>query len=175
MSETALDADRLVAGCARHDRDSTTSAPTLWRDGLERLVDSLRANGPCTCTSSASRSRRARSATTCRHASVFVEWRRANTPRSATSTWIPPIVIVGQARTGTTILHDLLAQDHSNRVPLTWETSQRPLPPPGDRHLLHRSTDRGLAGAARRRADRRYPASRRCTQWARCSPRNACG
>ena len=38
-------------------------------------------------------------------------------------------MIVGQARTGTTILHDLLAQDPANRVPLTWEVD-RPLPPP---------------------------------------------
>ncbi|HWW54848.1 MAG TPA: sulfotransferase [Acidimicrobiales bacterium] len=41
----------------------------------------------------------------------------------------PPIVIVGQGRTGTTILHDLLAQDPAHRVPLTWEVD-RPCPPP---------------------------------------------
>jgi hypothetical protein len=40
-----------------------------------------------------------------------------------------PVFIVGQARTGTTILHDLLAQDPANRVPLTWEVD-RPCPPP---------------------------------------------
>jgi hypothetical protein len=38
-------------------------------------------------------------------------------------------VIVGQGRTGTTILHDLLAQDPATRVPLTWEVD-RPCPPP---------------------------------------------
>ena len=41
----------------------------------------------------------------------------------------PPIVIVGQARTGTTILYDLLAQDPATRAPLTWEVD-RPVPPP---------------------------------------------
>ena len=41
----------------------------------------------------------------------------------------PPIVIVGQGRTGTTILYDLLAQDPATRVPLTWEVA-RPCPPP---------------------------------------------
>jgi hypothetical protein len=40
-----------------------------------------------------------------------------------------PIFVVGQARTGTTILHDLLAQDPSSRVPLAWEVD-RPCPPP---------------------------------------------
>ena len=42
---------------------------------------------------------------------------------------MPPIVIVGQGRTGTTILYDLLAQDPATRVPLTWEVD-RPCPPP---------------------------------------------
>ncbi len=40
-----------------------------------------------------------------------------------------PIFVVGQARTGTTILHDLLAQDPASRVPLAWEVD-RPCPPP---------------------------------------------
>ena len=40
-----------------------------------------------------------------------------------------PIVIVGQPRTGTTILYDLLAQDPTLRAPLTWEVDH-PVPPP---------------------------------------------
>ena len=40
-----------------------------------------------------------------------------------------PIVIVGQPRTGTTILYDLLAQDPGLRAPLTWEVDL-PVPPP---------------------------------------------
>jgi len=42
---------------------------------------------------------------------------------------VPPIVIVGQGRTGTTILHELLAMDPASRVPLTWEVDH-PVPPP---------------------------------------------
>ena len=56
------------------------------------------------------------------------DFRRRN-PEVATVEVTPPIVIVGQGRTGTTILHDLLAQDPSNRVPLTCEVD-RPCPPP---------------------------------------------
>jgi hypothetical protein len=41
----------------------------------------------------------------------------------------PPIVILGQPRTGTTILFGVLAQDPANRVPLTWEVDS-PWPPP---------------------------------------------
>ncbi len=40
-----------------------------------------------------------------------------------------PIFIVGQGRTGTTILHELLMLDPANRVPLTWECDA-PFPPP---------------------------------------------
>src|SRR5262249_24058699 len=42
---------------------------------------------------------------------------------------VPPIVIIGQGRTGTTILFDLLAQDPAMRVPRTWEVD-KPVPPP---------------------------------------------
>jgi len=59
---------------------------------------------------------------------ALTEWRRKH-PEIAGVDVVPPIVIIGQGRTGTTILHDLLAQDPGNRVPLTWEVD-RPVPPP---------------------------------------------
>ncbi len=40
-----------------------------------------------------------------------------------------PLFIIGLPRTGTTILHELLAQDPANRVPLSWEV-MHPWPPP---------------------------------------------
>lgn len=40
-----------------------------------------------------------------------------------------PWFIIGLPRTGTTILHALLAQDPANRVPMTWEV-MHPWPPP---------------------------------------------
>ena len=40
-----------------------------------------------------------------------------------------PLVIMGLPRTGTSILHQLLAQDPENRVPMTWEV-MHPWPPP---------------------------------------------
>ena len=40
-----------------------------------------------------------------------------------------PVFIIGFPRTGTTILHDILAQDPANRAPLTWEVNF-PSPPP---------------------------------------------
>jgi hypothetical protein len=40
-----------------------------------------------------------------------------------------PLFIVGLPRTGTSILHELMAQDRANRVPMTWEV-HRVWPPP---------------------------------------------
>ena len=40
-----------------------------------------------------------------------------------------PVFIIGMPRTGTTILHDILAQDPASRAPLTWEV-MFPSPPP---------------------------------------------
>ncbi len=40
-----------------------------------------------------------------------------------------PLFVIGLPRTGTSILHELLAQDPGNRVPMTWEVMD-PWPPP---------------------------------------------
>jgi Sulfotransferase family len=53
---------------------------------------------------------------------------RAAVPTVAAGEIDRPIVIVGQPRTGTTILYDLLAQDPDLRPPLTWEVDY-PCPP----------------------------------------------
>ncbi len=58
----------------------------------------------------------------------IVDWAKRN-PEITQRDIGPPIVILGQPRTGTTILFGVLAQDPANRVPLTWEVDQ-PWPPP---------------------------------------------
>ncbi len=58
----------------------------------------------------------------------IVDWRKAH-PEIADEKIEKPIFIVGQPRTGTTILFDLLAQDPDMRPPLTWEVDA-PLPVP---------------------------------------------
>ena len=58
----------------------------------------------------------------------IVDWRKSH-PEIAEQKIERPIFIVGQPRTGTTILFDLLAQDPSLRPPLTWEVDA-PLPVP---------------------------------------------
>ena len=60
----------------------------------------------------------------------IVKWRKEN-PDIAAQPVTRPIFIVGQPRTGTTILFDLLAQDPALRPPLTWEVDNPfPLPRP---------------------------------------------
>ena len=58
----------------------------------------------------------------------IVEYRRTH-PEVADERIERPIFIVGQVRTGTTILYELLAQDPDARAPLTWEVDA-PCPPP---------------------------------------------
>jgi hypothetical protein len=54
---------------------------------------------------------------------------RRRFPEIAQERIVKPVFIIGFPRTGTTILHDILAQDPDNRAPLTWET-MFPSPPP---------------------------------------------
>jgi hypothetical protein len=54
---------------------------------------------------------------------------RKQHPTIADERIVKPVFIIGFPRTGTTILHDILAQDPDSRAPLTWET-MFPSPPP---------------------------------------------
>jgi hypothetical protein len=73
---------------------------------------------------------------------------RAKRPEVAAQQIRQPLFILGLPRTGTTILHELIAQDPAFRSPASWEVA-RPLPPPcahnyaSDKRI--RSVDRMLA------------------------------
>ncbi len=54
---------------------------------------------------------------------------RKRFPEIARQKIVKPVFIIGLGRTGSTILHDILAQDPANRAPLTWEVTF-PSPPP---------------------------------------------
>ncbi len=58
----------------------------------------------------------------------LVQWRKDH-PAVAEQEIVAPIIIVGLPRTGTSILHDLMAQDPAMRAPLSWEV-ERPVPAP---------------------------------------------
>jgi sulfotransferase family protein len=56
-----------------------------------------------------------------------------------------PVFILGLPRSGTTLLHTLLAADPAHRVPLTWEVMSPSPPAPGDRDRRIRNANRDLA------------------------------
>jgi hypothetical protein len=97
-----------------------------WREGAERLVPELNDRAALTEIGSAIAGSDVVEYLTSRLR--VVDWVTHN-PWIADADIQPPIVVLGQPRTGTTILFDVLAQDPANRVPLTWEVDQ-PWPPP---------------------------------------------
>ncbi|WP_131831719.1 sulfotransferase family protein, partial [Pseudofrankia asymbiotica] len=97
-----------------------------WQEGLERLVDALRGDADLNGIGAAFAGRELKQQLVNRL--KIVAYSKAN-PAVTKADVVPPVVIVGHGRTGTTILHDLMAQDPATRVPLTWEV-ERPYPPP---------------------------------------------
>jgi hypothetical protein len=121
----AIDADALLAA-ARDTTGLTDLGADTWREGLDRLVGALNAEARLNEIGVQVASGEILMYLTNRLR--IEDWHRQN-PELAHADVTPPVVIIGQGRTGTTILHDMLAQDPAHRVPLTWEVD-RPLPPP---------------------------------------------
>lgn len=109
-----------------------------WQEGLERLLDSFATEADLTDLGVEIAAGDVQSYLTTRLR--LVAW-RAEHPAIAEGRIVQPIVIVGQPRTGTTILYDLLAQDPALRAPLSWEVDQ-PVPPPA---TATRATDPRIA------------------------------
>ncbi|MGZ6995114.1 MAG: sulfotransferase, partial [Acidimicrobiia bacterium] len=125
MTEAGLDADRLVAQAMEMTGLDDFGEPT-WREGLDHLVPALREEARL--NDLGGRIAMGGIVELLANRLAITGW-RAQHPEVAAGDVLPPIVIVGQARTGTTILFDLLAQDPAPRAPLTWEID-RPVPPP---------------------------------------------
>ncbi len=97
-----------------------------WKEGAQRLISDLNERAALTEVGSLIAGSDVVDYLTGRLR--VVDWVKRN-PSIAEADIRPPIVVLGQPRTGTTILFDVLAQDPANRVPLTWEVDQ-PWPPP---------------------------------------------
>jgi len=74
----------------------------------------------------------------------IIDWRKHH-PEAAGRPVARPLFIVGLPRTGTTILHNLMAQDPDSRCPLSWEVMY-PAPPPETASF---ETDKRIARAER--------------------------
>jgi len=125
MATDRFDQSRLVEeAVARAGHDDF--GETTWREGLGILLDSLQEEARLHELGVEIVNDEVTGYLTNRLA--INAWRRDH-PEVAEGAIVAPIVIVGQPRTGTTILYDLLAQDPGLRAPLTWEVD-RPVPPP---------------------------------------------
>jgi hypothetical protein len=122
---TALTIDHLLAQACEQTGLSDLGAPE-WREGAERLVADLAGPARLHPLGEAIAAGDIVGYLTSRLR--VTDW-LARRPDLVQRDVRPPVVILGQPRTGTTILFGLLAQDPENRVPLTWEVD-RPWPPP---------------------------------------------
>ncbi len=120
-----LDADALVAAACKRSGLSDFGGET-FRDGLEHLVASLESEARLSTLGRVIA--RTEILLLLENRLQMQEWRRRN-PEIAAVKIERPIFIVGMPRTGTTILHQVIAQDPRIRVPMTWEVDL-PFPPP---------------------------------------------
>ncbi len=118
-------ADQLVGTAVQATGLDDFGADT-WQEGLDRLIADLNAHGHLHELGVAIAEGEIVDYLSNRLG--IIDWRKTH-PTVAEGPITRPLVIVGQPRTGTTILYDLLAQDPAHRAPLAWEVD-RPLPPP---------------------------------------------
>jgi len=122
-----LDAERIVqqavtrAGCDNFGPDDG------WHTGLERLTADYRRHARLTPLGRIAAHRHLVDLLANR---LWMERDRAQHPEIESRPVRAPLFIVGLPRTGTTLLHMLLAQDQANRVPETWEV-MHPAPAEG--------------------------------------------
>lgn len=125
MAEDAIALEGLVED-AQRSTGLDDLGPGTWREGADRLVEALNTEAALNQLGRVIAS--AEIVDYLSNRMRIVDWRKQR-PEIAERDIRPPIVILGQPRTGTTILFGVLAQDPANRVPLTWEVD-RPWPPP---------------------------------------------
>ena len=124
-----LDPDRLERRASKrtglNDFGTTPTGERPWREGLERL---------CTAYNTTSNLHLAGRLSARDHLTrglvnrlLTIEARRRD-PSLATAPLIPPLVVIGLPRSGTTFLHRVLCHAPDALPPLTWQTLA-PLPP----------------------------------------------
>jgi hypothetical protein len=120
-----LDPDGLLAA-ARRGTGLDDFGDPRFRDALERLVDAFEREAALTTLGRMIARRDLMRLLENRLRILDTHRRHPEIGRGAVRR---PLFILGLPRTGTTILHELLAQDPANRVAMTWEV-MHPWPPP---------------------------------------------
>ena len=122
----SLELEKLLDEAGRRSGGLSDFGEGPFQEGLTRLLDSLERDGRLTPIGRVIARERVLLHTVNRLQYVRD---RQRFPEIAKQIIEKPIFIIGMPRTGTTILHDILAQDPRSRAPLTWET-MFPSPPP---------------------------------------------
>ncbi|HEV3130631.1 MAG TPA: sulfotransferase [Acidimicrobiales bacterium] len=122
----SLELDSIVREASERAGGASDFGPGPFIDPLQLAVDSLESDGRLNAIGRMIARERMVGHTTNRLNYVND---RKRFPGIADERIVKPVFIIGMPRTGTTILHDILAQDPSNRAPLTWE-AMFPSPPP---------------------------------------------
>ena len=120
-----IDARALIDAAERETGLSDWGEPE-WRDGLERLCASANREAGLDDGRAASLGAQIDKQLV-KRLRLYAD--RAHYPEIAQQTIAAPIFVVGFPRSGTTILHGLLAADPRARSPLSWEV-EAPSPPP---------------------------------------------
>lgn len=126
MTDLSVDALRTEAIDRAGGRADLGEGSDFFLEGLSRFIDSLHSDAQLNPTGEFIARERA-----LLHIVNRLNYTadRSAFPEIADQTIEKPVFIIGMPRTGTTILHDILAQDPANRAPLTWEC-MFPSPPP---------------------------------------------
>ena len=123
---TSLGVDDVVATATERTGGLEDFGDGPFVEPLGRLLDSLAAEGQLNDVGRMIARERVLAHTVNRL--QYVEDRK-RFPEIAEQKIVKPVFIIGMPRTGTTILHDILAQDPASRAPMTWEVTF-PSPPP---------------------------------------------
>jgi len=128
MKESAisLDPHSIITAASEQTGGLTDTGEQFFTEGLNKACESLEQESELNATGRYMARDRLIGHTGNRLR--YLEDRKLN-PAIAKEKIEKPVFIIGLPRTGTTILHDILAQDLSSRVPLTWEC-MFPSPPP---------------------------------------------
>lgn len=111
---------------ARNDTGLLDFGDSRFHEGLERLCEALNTEAQLSVFGKLMAAKELRDYLKARLR--IVEHLKQN-PRLSAAAIEQPLFVLGLPRTGTSITHELLAQDPSNRVPLSWEV-RHPYPPP---------------------------------------------
>lgn len=125
MAQTSLAPDVLI-DAARRKTGLSDFGEGPFRDNLDILVDSLEREAYLTPVGRLLT--REVLVTSLAKQLQLQDWFTRH-PEIAREQVKTPLIIIGMPRTGTTILHELLALDPNNRCPLFWEV-EAPFPPP---------------------------------------------